>query len=309
MIDPIKNNLIFERFLNIERKTMPDIDVDIEDIQRPRLLNYLNDKYGIDKVCNIITFQRMKAKMALTDTGRVLGLDVRIVKAITSLFGVQHDEDIMAAVKNNEKIKSYYTQYPKLFELSHKLIGFPRNYGMHAAGVVICNEDISNVIPVIYNDGTSITQFEMGELEEHGLIKLDILSLNNLTIIKQIVNKINEENKGLDLKIENIEIDNKDVFKQLSLGDTVGIFQLESQGMTSVVKRIRPKNIEDISLVLALYRPGAVGMVNEFYENMKEPSKVKYLNDNFKKILSSTYGIVVYQEQLMEIIKSTCNYT
>jgi len=309
MVDPIKNNLIFERFLNPDRKTMPDIDIDIEDINREKLLSHLYSEYGCERVCNIITFQRMKAKLAITDVGRVLGINVNIIKNITKLFGIQNEGDILTATKNNAQLKTFYDAYPELFDLAHMLLNFPRSHGIHAAGVIICNEDISNVIPVFYDGENVISQFEMEALEYHGLIKMDILSLANLTIIKEIINEVNNNNKTLNLSIETIEMDNTDVFKQLSNGDTIGIFQLESQGMTSVVKRVKPKTIEDISLVLALFRPGALGVLKDFYDNKDNPSGIKYINDDFKKILAPTYGVVVYQEQLMELIRITCGYT
>lgn len=307
-IDPIKHNLIFERFLNIARQNMPDIDVDIEDERRNEVVEYLFKKYGEKNISTIITFQRMKAKMALTDVGRILKIDNKIVKNITKLYGIQHEDDVLGPTKANEEIKSYYSQYPELFEIADSLIGIPRQSGQHAAGIILCNQPICNIAPTIYINNHQVVQYEMGYLEELGLIKMDLLGLSTLTLIKNII-KLIWENKKYEVKLKDINIDDINVFKQLSSGDTIGIFQLESSGMTSLARRIKPRDIEDISLLLALYRPGPMKNIDTFIENRNNPSKIVYFNKLFEKYLSSTSNVIVYQEQMIEIIKGVCNYS
>jgi DNA polymerase-3 subunit alpha len=307
-IDPIANDLIFERFLNEERETMPDIDVDFEDDQRYKVIEYIFDKYTNARTSYIITFQRMKAKMALTDVGRILEIDLKIIKMITGLFGVQYETDIMGAVKKNLKIKEYYDKYPQLFNIASKIINFPRSIGIHPAGIILCGEEITNILPTIMIDEKIITQFEAEHMEPLGLIKMDILGLSNLTIIKEIINLI-KENKSYELKLEDIEIDNENVLKQMSNGDTVGIFQLESNGMTNLIRKLKPKNVEEISQVLALFRPGPMENIKVFLENKNAPNNIQYINQQFEKVLKKTYNIVVYQEQMMELIKIICNYS
>jgi DNA polymerase-3 subunit alpha len=250
----------------------------------------------------------MKAKMALTDVGRILGIDIKIVKAITGLFGLQHENEILSVVQTNPKIKQYYDSYPELFNIADKLLGMPRQSGIHAAGLVICNEDLTNIIPVLHIEDKVVLQYEMNYVEPLGLIKMDLLGLSNLSTIKKIIELI-KSTKNYDINLNEIELNNENVFRQLSTGDTIGIFQLESNGMTNLIRQLKPKNIEDISLVLALYRPGPMQNIKTFLENKSNPSKIVYLNDTFKKYLSNTFNVIVYQEQMMEIIKSMCNYS
>jgi DNA polymerase-3 subunit alpha len=179
---------------------------------------------------------------------------------------------------------------------------------MHAAGIVLCGQPLNDVLPTIHLDDKTIVQYEMDYLEPLGLIKMDLLGLSNLTIIKQVVDLV-KERRNYEINLNHIELNNANVLNQLSSGDTVGIFQLESSGMTTLIKKLRPKTIEDLSMVLALYRPGPMQNINIFLANKKEPEKIEYINPLFKKYLASTYGVIVYQEQMMEIIKGVCNYS
>ncbi|MCF0227598.1 MAG: DNA polymerase III subunit alpha, partial [Malacoplasma sp.] len=254
-IDPIKHNLIFERFLNPQRVTMPDIDVDFMDSRRNEVVEYLFNKYGKEHVAHIIIFQRIKIKMALRDVGRILDIDNKIVGKICSMvvddaFGV--DEQIKPSAKLQEAIENY----PELFAIATKIINFPRQIGLHAAGVVLSNVNLNEVIPTQPStDGILSTQYSMEYLEPLGLIKMDILGLSNLTSLDLILKKI-EVNKGVKINLKDIELDNTDVFKYISAGNTTGIFQLESKGMTDVIRKVKPKSIEDISICSALFRPG-----------------------------------------------------
>lgn len=309
-IDPIKNNLIFERFLNIERNDMPDIDVDVEDSRRNEVINYLFEKYSNENVGYIITFQRMKSKMALTDIGRILKIGLPIIKNITSLFTIQiEDSNLEKAIEQSEKIKKESLSFSQLFSLAQKIVNFPRNTGLHAAGIVICGSPLNNIVPTLcVENNKTLIQYEGNVLEKLGLVKMDVLGLSNLTIIKNVVNLI-QKTKNISIDLDDIEKDNSDVFSQISSGDTVGIFQLESDGMIKTVMKVKPKNLEDLSVVLALYRPGAVENMKLYLENKKNPQEIKYINDSFKKVLSSTYNVPIYQEQIIELIKITANYT
>jgi DNA polymerase-3 subunit alpha len=309
MVDPVSNNLIFERFLNIDRNDMPDIDVDIEDSERMKVINYLFEKYGKNNVAHIVTFQRMKTKMALTDVGRILKIELSTIKNITSLFGVQIDDSsIEKAIEQSEKIKKQAQNFPQLFKIANQIINFPRNIGVHAAGIVLCESNLINKVPTLEVNGKTLIQYEGSFLEPLGLVKLDILGLSNLTIVKDIIELI-KQNEDLEIDLTKINLEVPQVYSQLSSGDTIGIFQLESSGMTNTIKKVKPKCLEDLSIVLALYRPGAVENMNLYLENKKDSSKIKYLNDSFEKILGSTFNIPIYQEQIMELIKSTANYS
>ncbi|MDR2847463.1 MAG: DNA polymerase III subunit alpha [Mycoplasmataceae bacterium] len=307
-VDPIKNNLLFERFLNIERKTMPDIDIDFEDTRRNEVVTYLLKKYTGQKVAHIIIFQRLKAKMALRDVGRVLGIDNKIIGLICKMFILAYDEQIDLAINSDKNIKEYSLKYPELFKIVKKIIGFPRNIGIHAAGIVITEDGLVNDVPIIKNEEHICTQFSMEYLESLGLVKVDILGLTTLSVLNNILLSIKVNDKKI-LKLAEIPLEDTKVFKALSMGDTVGIFQLGSPGMRRVIKRVVPRNIEDVSIVLSLYRPGPIQYIDTFITNRRNPEKVIYLDEKFKPILGNTSGIIVYQEQLMQIIRVAANYT
>ena len=307
-IDPIKHDLIFERFLNPERVTMPDIDVDFMDSRRNEVVEYLFNKYGKEHVAHIIIFQRIKIKMALRDVGRILDIDNKIVGKICSLvvddaFGV--DEQI----KPSKQLQQAIEDYPELFAIASRLINFPRQMGLHAAGVVLSNVPLNDVVPTQpSSDGILCTQYSMEYLEPLGLIKMDILGLANLTSLDLILKKI-EVNKGIKINLKDIDLNNKDVFKYISAGNTTGIFQLESKGMTDVIRKVKPKSIEDISVCSALFRPGPQKNIPTYVYNREHPDQIKYLNDDIKKILAPTYGIIVYQEQIIQIVQKIAGFS
>ena len=310
-IDPIKHNLIFERFLNPERVSMPDIDIDFEPVGRQKVIDYVVEKYGKDKVSQIITFGTLKAKLAIRDVGRVLNIpyaDVdKVAKAIpndpkiTIDKAMEVSEDLRLMYDNDIRIK-------KLIDTAKTLEGLPRHKGTHAAGVVICEEPIDEYIPLQMNDDAVTTQFVKDYVEELGLLKMDFLGLRNLTIIENAVNII-EENKGIKLDINDIDINAKKVFEMISTGNTDGVFQIESAGMKSFMQELKPDNIEDIIAGIALYRPGPMDSIPTYIRNKKNPQNITYKHKLLENILDVTYGCMVYQEQVMEIVRVLAGYS
>jgi DNA polymerase-3 subunit alpha len=308
-IDPIEHDLIFERFLNPSRQTLPDIDIDFMDNRRNEIVEYLFDRYGNNHVAHIVTFQRMKAKMAIRDAGRILGIELPIINNISKLISVQYDLDLSNAIKTSKALASFANKYADLFDIAQKIANFPRQIGLHAAGVIITNTRLDDVIPIQSStDGINATQYSMEYLEPLGLIKMDILGLVNLTTINETIKLIKkEQSKNVDLS--KINLHDKKVFDQLSNGNTIGIFQLESLGMRNLIMKIKPTSIEDISITSALFRPGPQKNIPDYLKNKAQPNNIQYLNDDFKEVLSSTYNIIIYQEQVIEIVQRVAGFT
>ncbi len=308
-IDPLKYGLIFERFLNSERKTKPDIDIDFMDNRRQEIFDYLFSRYGQDKVAHIITFQKIKIKTAIRDIGRILNIELPTINMICKNISDWYDTDIEATVKEKKVLQDFESKYPKLFELAKFIMGIPRQIGTHAAGIVICDKPLDQVLPTTLSaEGTNTTQYSMEYIESVGLIKMDILGLVNLSIIADCVDEINKHaSKKFD--IDKIPLDDQKVFNQLTQGNTIGIFQLESPGMTRVVRQIKPKNIEDISIASALFRPGPQANIPLYLDNRKNPDKIQYVNEKLKPILAPTCGIIVYQEQVIQVLCEVANWT
>lgn len=308
IVDPIKNDLIFERFLNPERVTMPDIDVDFMDDRRNEVVQYLFNKYSRNNVAHIIIFQRMKAKMVIRDIGRILGMNRTIIDSICKLL-TDHFETIEENSKSGKLLKKYEKEYPELFKLAFKLQNYPRQIGIHAAGVVLSSVNLTEIIPVQEStDGLLCTQYSMEYLEPLGLIKMDILGLINLTTLNQAIINI-EKNHGRKIDLYKIPLNDHKVFDYITQGHTTGIFQLESAGMTNLVMRIKPKNIEDISICSALYRPGPQKNTDTFLKNRNNPKDIKYLNDDVKKILEPTSNIIIYQEQVIQMVQKIAGFS
>lgn len=308
-IDPLQYGLIFERFLNSERKTKPDIDIDFMDNRRQEVIDYLFSKYGQDKVGHIITFQKIKIKTAIRDIARILDIDLSIVNMICKSISDWFDTDIDTVIKEKKVVADYEKKYPQLFELARFIMGMPRQIGTHAAGIVICNQPLHDVVPTTLSaEGTNTIQYSMEYVEPVGLIKMDILGLVNLSIINDCVDEINKHAKKT-FDINQIPLDDQKVFKQLCLGNTLGIFQLESPGMTNVVRKIQPKSIEDISIASALFRPGPQANIPVYIKNKKSPEKIQYVDDRLKPILEPTYGIIIYQEQVIQTLCLVANWS
>lgn len=310
-VDPIKYNLLFERFLNPERVTMPDIDIDFCYKRRDEVREYVARKYGETKVAQIITFGTLAARAAIKDVGRVMGVPLSVTSKISSLVPNVLQIKLKDAIKDSDELGRMYrsdTETKKLLDTAMKLEGFPRNSSTHAAGVVIGDVPLTNYVPLQSGDGGLLTQYPMSDLEKIGLLKMDFLSLRNLTIIDDCVEMINK-NKGGGFSIENIPTDDKKTFELIQKGDTDGVFQLENPGLQTFMRKFMPKTLEDIVATTSLYRPGPMDQLPQFLENVKNPEKIVYKHPLLKPILESTYGVVVYQEQVMKIVRSLGGYS
>ncbi|MBU4483790.1 DNA polymerase III subunit alpha, partial [bacterium] len=311
-IDPMPYHLLFERFLNPERISMPDMDIDFCMRQRDKVIQYVSEKYG--NVSQIITFGKMKARAVVRDVGRVLNMsysDVdRIAKLIPNTLGITLD----VALKVEPQLKDAQKKDPcveRLLAIARKLEGFPRHASTHAAGVVMADQPLVNFLPLYKGQNDEIvTQFDMKNVEKIGLIKFDFLGLKTLTVIDDAL-KIVKRTRNQDLNIEDIPMDDENVYKQLSLGNTAGVFQLESSGMTDLVMRLKPNLFEDIVALVALFRPGPLGsgMVDDFIARKHGQVAIEYIIPELEEILKDTYGVIVYQEQVMQIASKLANYT
>ncbi len=307
-IDSIKYNLLFERFLNPGRITMPDIDIDIMDIRRDEVVNYIFEKYGHNHVAHIITFQRIKAKMALRDVGRILNIDLKEINLICKNLGSDYDDNLSAAI-TTKKVKDSYLVYKDLYDIAIGIIGCPRQTGIHAAGIVLSKKPLIDIIPIQTSvNGEITTQFSMDYLEDLGLIKMDLLGLTNLSTISHVCTLI-KINHGIEIDLNHINLNDQKVFADAQKGYTLGIFQLESRGMTSVVKKIKPTCIEDISICSALYRPGPMQNIKSFVARRNNEEKIEYIDLKNKDILEPTYGIIVYQEQVINLVRKIANFS
>ncbi|PIW69362.1 MAG: DNA polymerase III subunit alpha, partial [Ignavibacteriales bacterium CG12_big_fil_rev_8_21_14_0_65_30_8] len=307
-IDPLKYNLLFERFLNPSRKSMPDIDIDFADDKRGDIIEYVRKKYGSDCVSQIITFNRLSSKMVLRDVARVLNIPIptvnNITKLIPSKFGKVFTLD--EAINKVPELKYLKTtkepDLQNLIKYAKVLEGMNRNASKHAAGVVICPEEISNFVPLAnaVNQTEVITQYNMKDIEQAGLLKMDFLGLRTLTIIRDTLILI-KQNHNIEIDIEKIPLDDEKTYKLFSNGQTTGVFQFESPPMREHLKKLQPNSINDLAAMNALYRPGPMEFINEFIERKFGKTKVEYLHPLLEQILKETYGIIVYQEQVIQI--------
>ena len=311
-IDPIRYNLIFERFLNPERVSMPDIDVDFCVNRRGEVIDYVMEKYGKDHVVQIVTFGTMLAKGAIRDVGRVMDLPYAFCSAIAKMIPNELGMTIDKALETNSELRRQYEEdetVRNLIDMSKRLEGLPRNTSMHAAGVVISQERMDEYLPLSRaQDGTITTQFTMTTVEELGLLKMDFLGLRNLTVIQNALKQI-KENRGIDLDIDAIDLDDKAVYDAISTGKTEGVFQLESAGMKGFMKELRPKSLEDVIAGIALYRPGPMDFIPAYIKGKNHADEITYDCPQLEPILSPTYGCIVYQEQVMQIVRDLAGYT
>lgn len=314
-IDPIKYNLLFERFLNPERVSMPDIDIDFCIEGRDQVINYVRDKYGHDKVCQIITFGTMMAKGVIKDVARVLGFTFEDSNAITNLIPEQLKITLQESLEQEPRLKELIETNPKaqkLFDLALRLEGLTRHASKHAAGIVISPEPIDDVLPIYVPPKTTelVTQYAMTELESLGFLKMDLLGLKNLTLIKKVILQI-QKNYGIALDINKLPLDDAKTFELIGQGKTSGVFQLESDGLKDVLRKLQPDKFEDIIAVNALYRPGPLGsgMVDDYIERRHGRQKISYLFAELEPILQETYGVIVYQEQVMKIASAIGGYS
>lgn len=309
-IDPIKYNLLFERFLNPERVSMPDFDIDFCYVRRQEVIDYVIRKYGADHVAQIITFGTMAARGAIRDVGRALAIPYAEVDSVAKLVPMELGMTIEKAMSSSADLRKKYEENPKLKELidmAKKLEGMPRHASTHAAGVVITEKPVSEYVPLAKNDEAVVTQFTMTTLEELGLLKMDFLGLRTLTVIKdteKMINKVEPE-----FKIENIDLHDNEVFNMMSKGLTQGVFQYESVGMKNVLMQLKPDSIEDLIAVISLYRPGPMSSIPQYIENRHHPDKIKYKHPLLSYILDVTYGCIVYQEQVMQIFRKLAGFS
>lgn len=310
-VDPIKYNLIFERFLNPERVSMPDIDVDFAPEGRQKVIDYVVEKYGIENVAQIITFGTMKAKLAVRDVARALNIPYTDADKIAKLIPNDPKMTIDKALEISSELASLYKSDKRITELidtSRALEGLSRHSGTHAAGVVICKEPIVNYMPLQTNDDILTTQFVKDTVEGLGLLKMDFLGLRNLTVINNAINII-EKTRGIKLDLSKLDYDIKEVYDMISTGNTEGVFQIESAGMKSFMQELKPTCLEDIIAGIALYRPGPMDSIPRYIYNKNHPTEVTYKHPILANILDVTYGCIVYQEQVLEIVRSMAGYS
>jgi len=311
-IDPLKYGLIFERFLNPERESLPDIDIDIQDERRGEVIEYVRKKYGEENVAQIITFGTMAARAAVRDVGRVLGMPYTAVDKIAKL--IPPNSRLKEVVEKNSEIKELISkdnQIRVLFEIAQRIEGLTRHASIHAAGLVIAPGKLTSYTPLYRTNKNEITtQYEMHSLETIGLLKMDFLGLKTLNVIKETLDLI-KRYKGREIDLKNIPLNDKTTYRVLSRGETLGVFQFESRGMQDLLKRLKPEEFEDIIAVLALYRPGPLqsGMVDDFIDRKNGRSKIKYLHPKLEPILKETYGVILYQEQVMKIANELAGFS
>ncbi|MDY3207331.1 DNA polymerase III subunit alpha [Clostridium baratii] len=310
-IDPIKYSLLFERFLNPERVSMPDIDSDFCYERRQEVIDYVVEKYGEDNVSQIITFGTMAARACIRDVGRAMNYSYaevdRIAKMIPTMLGITIEKaldlnpELKAAYDSEERVKN-------LIDVSRDLEGLPRHSSTHAAGVVIASKPLVEYVPLQKNEEMIVTQFGMTTLEELGLLKMDFLGLRTLTVMNDAIKMI-KYNRGVDIDLDKIDFNDKEVYKMIGEGKTAGVFQLESAGMVSFMKELKPDSLEDIIAGISLYRPGPMAEIPRYIERKRNPDKVEYLTPELEDILNVTYGVMVYQEQVMEIVRKLAGYS
>ena len=312
-IDPLRYALLFERFLNPERVSMPDIDIDFDDINRGRVISYVKERYGEDHVAQIATFGTMGAKGAIRDVGRVLEMSFSEVSAITKLVPAELNITLERALKESSDFRRLYDEdesVRRVIDLARRIEGLPRNISIHAAGVVIAKEPLASQVPVWVSEGTLVTEFDKDDVEALGLLKMDFLGLRTLTIIADTVRHVRASH-GIDLDVDAIPLVDEKTSQMLCDGDTGAVFQMESAGMTNLVKDLQPKGFVDLIPTVALYRPGPLGsgMVTDFIDGLHGKKEVVYMHPLLEPILKETFGVVLYQEQVMQIVQVLAGFS
>ena len=304
-LDPMKYDLIFERFLNPERVSMPDFDIDFCYERRQEVIDYVTRKYGADHVAQIVTFGTLQTRAAIRDVGRAMGMPYAAVDAVAKMVPNSFHITIEQAINSSAQLRkamSENAEINKLIETAKKIEGMPRNTSTHAAGVVITHDPVSSYVPLASNDGLIVTQYIMTTLEELGLLKMDFLGLRTLTVIDDTA-------KAVGIDINTIPIDDAAVYKQFAKGQTEGIFQFESSGMKQMLTNLKPQSLEDLTAATSLYRPGPASQIDTFVYNSKHQNEIKYDVPQLEPILKNTYGCIVYQEQVMQILRSLAGYS
>ena len=310
-IDPIHYDLLFERFLNPERVTMPDIDTDFPDVYRDQVIDYVKEKYGDKRVVGIVTFGTLSARLVIRDVGRILNADSKdidyLCKRIPNItknkldYFYHNDKEFKSMIDSDSKLKL-------LYKICTKIEGFPRHTSMHAAGIVMSKVDLDTVIPLVKNNDIYLSGFTMEYLEELGLLKMDFLGLKNLTTIMNIIDDI-EKHENIELNFSNIPFDDIDAINLFKTADTLGVFQFESDGMRNFLRKLKPNNLDDIIAAIALFRPGPAVNIDTYIRRKHREEKIEYLDKSLEPILSSTYGIIIYQEQIMQIASTLAGFS
>ena len=309
-IDPMKYNLLFERFLNPERVSMPDFDIDFCYERRQEVIEYVNRKYGSDHVAQIVTFGTMAAKQSIRDIARVKGTAYSAADRIAKLIPFGINVTIKSALEESSELRNLYNNDPdakEIIELALRVEGMPRHASTHAAGIVITADPVDSYVPLALNDESTVTQFTMKGLEKLGLLKMDFLGLRTLTVIKDTCDSVREINPSFD--IDNLDLNDEKTYDMFSSGNTEGVFQFESDGMRKVLTQMKPENLEDLIAVIALYRPGPMKYIDTYIKNRKNPDNIKYDIPALKDILDITYGCMIYQEQVMQICREVAGYS
>ena len=310
-IDPLKYNLLFERFLNPERKTMPDIDTDFPDDKRQEVIDYVVSKYGEKNVSGIVTFGTLGIKQVIRDVSRVLNIPIYKVDALSKFIPTMVREKLVDFYRNNPSFKARIDSDKELktmYEIAIKLEGFPRHTSVHAAGIVMSEVSLDEVIPLTYSDGMYLSGYSMEYLEDLGLLKMDFLGLKNLTIISNILEDI-KKNYGEKIEFSKIPLDDKEALNVFCEANTCGIFQFESSGMKNFLKKLKPKTFEDIFAAIALFRPGPADNIDTYIRRKNGIEKIEYLDPCLEKVLSNTYGIIIYQEQIIQVANLYAGYS
>ena len=310
-IDPMEYNLLFERFLNPERKTMPDIDTDFPDNKREEVIQYVKEKYGEKRVSGIITFGTMASKQVIRDVSRVLNIPIFKVDSLCKFISNTSKDKLIDIYQKNEAFRTRVesdTNLSNMMKIAIKIEGFPRHTSSHAAGIVMSQVDLDEVLPLYKTDNIYLTSYSMEYLEELGLLKMDFLSIKNLTMIDNMIHDIN---KIFDKKIEfsKIPLNDKETLKIFETANTCGIFQFESTGMKNFLRKLKPTTFEDIFAAIALFRPGAAVNIDSFIRRKNKEEKIEYLDESLKDITENTYGILIYQEQIMQVANIYANYS
>ncbi len=307
-IDPIQYNLLFERFLNPERVTMPDIDIDFQDNRREEVIHYCTKKYGIKKVAGIITFGTLGAKQAIRDVARVMDIPLTKVDELCKMLS--SNLSLKGNYNQERKLKMILENDPQLFDLykiATRLEGLKRHTSNHAAGIVMCNQNLDEIIPLYKKDGIFLTAYSMDFLEEQGLLKMDFLALKNLSLIDEVIRDIRKT--GVNLDFDNIPLNDKETIHIFTNVDTLGIFQFESSGMMNFLRKFRPSSFEDIVAALALFRPGPMNNIDSYIKRKKGLETIDYFDPSLESILKPTYGIMIYQEQIMQVASVMAGYS
>ncbi len=309
-VDPIRYGLIFERFLNPERVSMPDFDIDFSDERRDEMIDYVMEKYGSDHVAQIVTFGTMAARGSIRDVARALAVPYQKADQVAKLVPMELGMTLEKALSSSREFREKYesdSQVRELVDMARKIEGMPRHTSTHAAGVVITDRPVMEYVPLARNDDCTVTQFTMTTIEELGLLKMDFLGLRNLSVIDHAVEMIRRRDPGFSM--ETIPEDDPKVFQTLSTGASQGVFQFESGGMKRLLTQALPQSIEDLTAIISLYRPGPMQFIPAYLENRKNPGAITYRHERLKKILQVTFGCIIYQEQVMEIFRELAGYS